>query len=371
MLIASQTHTFPTITLDAQGGFTTPAAITITVTNIGTAATTDDLTVALSGADAGSFLLNGTTDTITIPSLAPNASEAFTVEVASTGLIAKTHNANITVSGGGIPALASFGVRVTVNPHQVHTPPQGGFRQNENYGGGLLLPPITLPTASTASVTQGTPGNSAANRLNIVQGGSGVARITFANLPTNATISGGIGSTSGVTVSAVSAPLGTSPQNVTINVSNNVPMGSAIAVLDVGGVSVTVYVNVTSPLPDIWLLLHLNSDVIQTLNGSIVMDTVPVVENGRALVPIRFVANGIGARVDWNEGTREVTLTLDGVSLTFGVDGQTTPALTAIGMEVPARIIDGRTMVPIRFVSEFFGAEVNWDEDARSIEITK
>jgi hypothetical protein len=88
-------------------------------------------------------------------------------------------------------------------------------------------------------------------------------------------------------------------------------------------------------------------------------------------MPVRFMAYALGADVGWNEATREVSLTLNGQTLTFPVDGTITPALAALGMDVPPMIIDGRTMVPLRFISEFFGAIVTWDDATRTIEIIR
>jgi uncharacterized repeat protein (TIGR02543 family) len=116
------------------------------------------------------------------------------------------------------------------------------------------------------------------------------------------------------------------------------------------------------------LVVQIGSNLIIDLaaNASTqVMDVVPVIQDGRTLLPIRFMAYALGADVDWNDDTREVTLTLDGISLTFAI-GE-----TVSGMDVPAQIIDGRTMVPLRFISEFFGAIVIWNQETQSIEIIK
>jgi hypothetical protein len=96
-----------------------------------------------------------------------------------------------------------------------------------------------------------------------------------------------------------------------------------------------------------------------------VMDVLPVLENGRVLIPIRFVADALGARTDWNAQTSEVTISRDWQSVTFAI-GQMID-----GMDVPAQIINERTFVPLRFVSEFFGAQVFWDESDRSVEIVR
>jgi hypothetical protein len=98
--------------------------------------------------------------------------------------------------------------------------------------------------------------------------------------------------------------------------------------------------------------------------------SVPFIENGRTLVPIRFVAETLSAGVDWNSDTREVTLALDSRILIIPI-GEITPELSVLGMDVPPKIISGRTMVPLRFISEFFDALVSWDEVTRSIEIVK
>jgi len=151
------------------------------------------------------------------------------------------------------------------------------------------------------------------------------------------------------------------------------------------------------------LSLNLNSFLIIDLadNAPVqTMDVLPTIQNGRTLIPVRFVAEALGAEVDWTRGTHGraaeggdqpatddrptlVHITraawassspqgerpaMNGETLTFGI-GEITPALAALGMDVPAQVIDGRTMVPLRFISEFFGAIVVWDSEARGIEI--
>ena len=95
------------------------------------------------------------------------------------------------------------------------------------------------------------------------------------------------------------------------------------------------------------------------------MDVLPMIQYGRTLLPVRFMAYALGADVDWNGETMEVTLMLDDKSLTFAIGEM------ADGMDVPARIVSDRTMVPLRFIGEFFDAQVEWDDEARSIEIVK
>jgi len=104
------------------------------------------------------------------------------------------------------------------------------------------------------------------------------------------------------------------------------------------------------------------------------MDVLPRIQNGRTLIPVRFVAEAFGAEVNWTQAAEgrplTVFLTLDGQTLSFAI-GEITPELAALGMDVPAQLTDGRTMVPLRFINEFFGAVVTWDAETRSIEVIR
>ena len=115
------------------------------------------------------------------------------------------------------------------------------------------------------------------------------------------------------------------------------------------------------------LRLTLGSPLINDLarDTSVTMDTVPLIQQGRTLVPVRFIAEKLGGTANWNPVTRTVTINLDNQAITL-VIGQTAP-----GMDIPAQIIDGRTMVPLRFVSERFGAAVGWDDVTRVIEVVR
>lgn len=96
----------------------------------------------------------------------------------------------------------------------------------------------------------------------------------------------------------------------------------------------------------------------------------PVYISGRVLVPLRGVFEKMGASVDWKPAERTVHASKGSteVSLKIGekwasVNGQT------LSMDVPAQILNGATMVPIRFVSEALGAQVKWDDNTRMVMI--
>ena len=113
------------------------------------------------------------------------------------------------------------------------------------------------------------------------------------------------------------------------------------------------------------------SDLAGNSGGNRVMDVQPQIVNGRALVPVRFMGYALGAQVGFNDTTRQVTLTVDGRTLTMGIDGQIDANLRNLGMDVPAQIINDRTMVPVRFIGYFFDALVDFNDTTRVIEVIK
>ena len=84
---------------------------------------------------------------------------------------------------------------------------------------------------------------------------------------------------------------------------------------------------------------------------------------GRAMLPLRSVAEALGARVSWNPDTRRITIARDGTVLTIPVDEPLSG-----DMGTPA-IVDGRSFVPIAYVAQELGAETRWDAEARAIYI--
>lgn len=100
--------------------------------------------------------------------------------------------------------------------------------------------------------------------------------------------------------------------------------------------------------------------------------TQPQMVNGRVLVPIRGVVERLGAdRIEWRPETRGVNITRGSqdIHLTVGsrvahVGGQ------AVTLDVPPMIMNGSTMVPLRFVSENLGSEIGWDGPSRTVSLT-
>jgi hypothetical protein len=98
-------------------------------------------------------------------------------------------------------------------------------------------------------------------------------------------------------------------------------------------------------------------------NQEVAFDTQPYINSdNRTMVPVRFVSESLGASVYWDEALHLVTI----------INGQDEIKMTinnkfillngaSFEMDTEAILLDGRTMVPLRFISEYLGATVDWD----------
>jgi lysozyme len=103
----------------------------------------------------------------------------------------------------------------------------------------------------------------------------------------------------------------------------------------------------------------------------IMLDTPPVVVDGRTLVPLRAVIEGLGGTIAWIPDTRSIDIALNGRTLQMQIGNRTAIVQgEAVAMDVPAAIMNGRTVLPVRFVAEHLGAVVDWEQLTRTITIT-
>ncbi|HNX29711.1 MAG TPA: stalk domain-containing protein [Syntrophomonadaceae bacterium] len=97
-------------------------------------------------------------------------------------------------------------------------------------------------------------------------------------------------------------------------------------------------------------------------------DARPVIEQGRTLVPLRAIFEAMGANVGWNQDTRTVTAVKSGTTVVLQIGSSASMVNGQVKqLDVPAQIINGRTLVPLRFISEAFGAVVNWDSASQTV----
>jgi len=102
-------------------------------------------------------------------------------------------------------------------------------------------------------------------------------------------------------------------------------------------------------------------------------DVPPLLVDGRVLVPIRVISENLGYDVFWHADVRTVTVDSPGQSHPIPPLSPGDVHLVINGVEghpdVPPRIVDGRVMVPIRFVSEAFYLDVEWLQQARAVSV--
>ena len=350
---APVTVTTPTVTFNPSSTNISNTTLTQTVNVIGTA--TGDISINYNNADvpegvtivydapAGTITIVGTRPTTNVPPV----TGSFTVTVTREGVI-ETFTVNVSLT-------------TTFTPPSASAAPQTP-----------AAPPAPARDSAPSGPAAGTP---AFTHHQTVAGANRAVSQISANV-SNST-------TADAVLAAVSAGL---PQGALVRWSSSTPFAmvpatntqdgsiTGLLIISVGTYNSAISLDITIPSlgggADAEITrtftLQLDSTAITDQDGNMItMDVLPVVQDGRTLLPVRFIAQALGANVSWNPNTYEVTLTQDGQSLTFAI-GETAP-----GMDVPAQIIGDRTMVPLRFISEFFGADVAWHEAERTIEIIR
>lgn len=116
--------------------------------------------------------------------------------------------------------------------------------------------------------------------------------------------------------------------------------------------------------------LALNKRQAKVGEQEVALEASPYLAKGRTMVPLRFLAEALGGKVEWDKNKQAAVVTLGGktILLTPGkaaasVDGK------EVKLEVPAALVQGRTFVPIRFVAETLGAQVQFDQKTQEIHI--
>lgn len=98
----------------------------------------------------------------------------------------------------------------------------------------------------------------------------------------------------------------------------------------------------------------------------------PIILENRTLVPVREVFETLGGKVEWHESERAVEVELQEKKVKLWIDKYT--ALVdekEIELDVPAKIVSSKTMVPARFISEKCGLSVGWDNETKTVSINK
>lgn len=97
-------------------------------------------------------------------------------------------------------------------------------------------------------------------------------------------------------------------------------------------------------------------------------DVPPVIKAGRTLIPVRAITEGLGAEVSFNPETRQVTVTKGDTEVVLTL-GETVALVNGepVEMDTKPGVISNRTFVPLRFLNEIFGAKVEYDPETHMV----
>gem|GEM_PF-4589195 len=114
------------------------------------------------------------------------------------------------------------------------------------------------------------------------------------------------------------------------------------------------------------------------LNGEEkILDSAPVIREDKAFLPIRSIAEAIGADIEWNNTEQKVIIKFDNKTIEIWIgknEARVNDKVVAIDPQnssiAPFIEFPGRTMLPLRFINENLGAQVDWKEDTREVKVT-
>lgn len=117
-------------------------------------------------------------------------------------------------------------------------------------------------------------------------------------------------------------------------------------------------------------------EAIVYVNGNQLITDVPaVIENGTTMLPFRAILNALGVKdedIKWHENSKSIEIRTEGkyIFLAIGSAGAIVDN-NLITLNVAPYIVNNRTLIPVRFISEAMGASVSWDEETKSVKIIK
>lgn len=119
-------------------------------------------------------------------------------------------------------------------------------------------------------------------------------------------------------------------------------------------------------------------EVTVLLNGEkLEFDVPPQIIDDRTLVPLRAIFEAFGASVEWIEADQMILASYDSKLLSMVIGKQefvltdvATGEKAIVQLDVPAQIVNDRTLVPLRAIAESLSAEVNWNEADQTVSIT-
>ena len=100
-------------------------------------------------------------------------------------------------------------------------------------------------------------------------------------------------------------------------------------------------------------------------------DVAPIVKDDRTFVPVRGIFEILGAEIGWDDSTRTATIKTSSASVSVTIDHkQALVNGNLTSLDAAPFLQDGRTLIPLRFISENLGYQVGWDEATQTVTIT-
>ena len=119
---------------------------------------------------------------------------------------------------------------------------------------------------------------------------------------------------------------------------------------------------------NIIIKLAIGSKTAYIGDKEISLDAPPIIKDNRTLVPLRFIAQAFGAQVQWDAGIKVVTILCQSHTIQLQIDSTIVTFDDSITkLDAPPIIKDNRTLVPLRFIAQAFGTQVKWDASTKTI----
>ncbi|PKM77558.1 MAG: hypothetical protein CVU90_06835 [Firmicutes bacterium HGW-Firmicutes-15] len=118
-----------------------------------------------------------------------------------------------------------------------------------------------------------------------------------------------------------------------------------------------------SPIPSLPPATGLTNPIVMLDGKQMAFEVLPRIENNRVMVPLRAIFEAMGAQVEWNQATQTATAVKDNITVVLPLNS-TQPTVNGVAwqLDVPAKIVQQRTLAPLRFVGEALGGTATWDQ---------
>lgn len=119
------------------------------------------------------------------------------------------------------------------------------------------------------------------------------------------------------------------------------------------------------------ITLQMGSTTAYVGQKAVELDAPPYLEGSTTMLPFAFIGQALGAQVHWDGSSKKVTFEAEDTRVVLQIGSRTAQVNGKnVTLEVPPVIKDNRTFVPLRFVSQSLGAKVDWIAETKTIKIT-